>query len=185
MKLAVLVAVLLIVGAVVAVVARRRSVDESAPTSDLDAEADANRWVVRLGGSLDGIDVRAQAGAGGSAARSLTDATECLRTARAQLAKARTPHQYAQVTRTAVEGLHHVQAARTALGTDAGPGAGPTGGGGSGSGATGQVEVPPPPPAPAPPVRTAISRPLDQASRVVRKSERPSRTASRSVTAAS
>lgn len=190
MKLAVLVAVLLIVGAVVAIVARRRSVDGPGPSSDLDAEADANRWVVRLGGSLAGIDVRAQAGAGGSAAESLTDATERLRTARAQLTRARTPDEYAQVTRTAVEGLRHVRAARTALGMDTGPGAGPTGGAGAGSsagpgsgpglGPDGQAEVPV-----ASLVRTAISRPLDQASRVVRKSERPSRTASRSVTAAS
>ena len=158
MKLAVLVAVLLIVGAIVAVVARRRSVDESDHTSDLDAEADANRWVVRLGGSLAGIDVRAQAGAAGSAAQSLTDATERLRTARAQLTRARTPDQYAVVTRTAVEGLHHVHEARTALGME---------------------------PVVQDVSRTAISSPLDQASRVVRKSERPSRTASRSVTAAS
>lgn len=178
MKLAVLVAVLLIVGAVVAIVARRRSVDEPGPASDLDAEADANRWVVRLGGSLAGIDVRAQAGAGGSAAHALTDATECLRTARAQLTKARTPDQYAQVTRTAVEGLHRVHAARTALGMDAGPR------GGAGSGVAGQVEGSA---SASVPVRTAVSRPLDQVSRVVRKSERPSRTASRSrsVTAAS
>ncbi|MFF6781085.1 hypothetical protein [Streptomyces sp. NPDC012510] len=118
MKLAVLVAVLLIVGAVVAIVAQRRSVDEPGPTSDLDAEADANRWVVRLGGSLAGIDVRAQAGAGGSAAESLTDATECLRTARAQLIRARTSDEYAQVTGTAIEGLRHVHAARTALGME-------------------------------------------------------------------
>ncbi len=175
MKLAVLVAVLLIVGAVVAVVARRRAVDDPGPASDLDAEADANRWVVRLGGGLAGIDVRAQAGADGSAAESLTDAAERLRTARAQLTRARTPDEYAQVTRTAVEGLRHVRAARTALGMDTGaaPGAGPDGGGQAGV------------PVVVPPVRTAISRPLDQVSRVVRKSERPSRAASRSVTAAS
>lgn len=178
MKLAVLVAVLLVVGAVVAIVAQRRSVDGPGPSSDLDAEADANRWVVRLGGSLAGIDVRAQAGAGGSAAESLTDATERLRAARAQLTRARTPDEYAQVTRTAVEGLRHVGAARTALGMDTGPCAGPAEG--AGPGANGQAEVPT-----ASLVRTASSRPLDQASRVVRKSERPSRTASRSVTAAS
>ncbi len=178
MKLAVLVAVLLIVGAVVAIVAQRRSVREPGPASDLDAEADANRWVVRLGAGLAGIDVRAQAGAGGSAAQSLTDATEHLRTARAQLTAARTPDQYAQVTRTAVEGLHHVQAARTGLGMDAGVGAG--------AGAAGQVPMPMPMPMPVSvSVRTAISGPVDQAGRVVRNSERPSRAASRSVTAAS
>lgn len=161
MEIAVLVALLLIVGAVGAVVVRRRSGAGHEPTSDLDAEADANRWVVRLGGSLAGIDVRAQAGAGGSAAQSLADAGERLRTARAQLAAARTPDQYALVTRTAVEGLHHVRAARTALGLE-------------------------PVVQEADPVtRTAISRPLDQARRVVRKPGRSSSAASRSVTASS
>lgn len=173
MKPAVLVAVWvvvsLIVAAAVAVVARRRSAAEPPPASDLDAEAEANRWVVRLGGGLAGIDVRAQARAGGGAAESLTEATERLRAARAQLTRARTPDEYARVTRTAAEGLRHVREARTALGMDTGAGAGP--------GGQGEVPV-------AGSVRTAISRPLDQASRVVRKSERPSRAASRSVTAA-
>lgn len=173
MKPAVLVAVWvvvsLIVAAAVAVVARRRSAAEPPPSSDLDAEAEANRWVVRLGGGLAGIDVRAQARAGGGAAESLTEATERLRAARAQLTRARTPDEYARVTRTAAEGLRHVREARTALGMDTGAGAGP--------GGQGEVPV-------AGSVRTAISRPLDQASRVVRKSERPSRAASRSVTAA-
>lgn len=190
MKLVVLVAVLLIVGAVVATVARRRSVEDPRPSSDLDAEAEANRWVVRLGGSLSGIDVRAQARAGGGAAESLTEATERLRAARAQLTGARTPDEYARVTRTAVEGLRHVREARAALGMDTGAGAGPARGavsnasssigpgaesGGPGGGGQGEV---------AASVRTAISRPVDQVSRVVRKSERPSRAASSSVTAA-
>ncbi len=188
MKLAVLVAVLLIVGAVVATVARRRPVEDPRPSSDLDAEAEANRWVVRLGGSLAGIDVRAQARAGGSAAESLTEATERLRTARAQLTGARTPDEYARVTRTAVEGLRHVGEARVALGMDtaAGAGVGSAGGAGTesgkepgGPGGGGQGETPV-----AASVRTAISRPVDQVSRVVRKSERPSRAASSSVTAA-
>lgn len=170
---AVWVVVSLIVAAVVAVVARRRSVAEPPPSSDLDAEAEANRWVVRLGGGLAGIDVRAQARAGGGAAESLTEATERLRAARAQLTRARTPDEYARVTRTAAEGLRHVREARTALGMDTGAGAGP--------GGQGEVPVAG---SVAGSVRTAISRPLDQASRVVRKSERPSRAASRSVTAA-
>jgi hypothetical protein len=120
MGFTVLFALLLIVGAVVAVVALRRSYQAHGP-SDLDAEADANRWVVRLGGSLSTLDVRAQTGADRSAAQALTDAAERLRTARDQLATAHTAAQYAQVTRTAVEGLHHVRTARTALGLDHGP----------------------------------------------------------------
>lgn len=43
------VSVLLIVGAVVGVVAQRRT-QRNRPPSDLDAEAEANHWLVRLGG---------------------------------------------------------------------------------------------------------------------------------------
>jgi hypothetical protein len=168
MNIAVLVALSLIVGAVGAVVAQRRSSGGgcgSGPTSDLsdlDAEADANRWVVGLGAGLSAIDVRAQAAAHGEASEALTHATERLHTARAQLAAARTPEQYALVTSTATEGLRHVGTARTALGLE--PAAGS---------AVQSAD------------RTATSRPLDQVSRVVRKSGRASSTASRSATAVS
>ncbi|BBC34802.1 hypothetical protein SGFS_060960 [Streptomyces graminofaciens] len=172
MNIAVLVALSLIVGAVGAVVAQRRSSGGgcgSGPTSDLsdlDAEADANRWVVGLGVGLSAIDVRAQAAAHGEASEALTHATERLHTARAQLAAARTPEQYALVTSTATEGLRHVGTARTALGLE--PAAG------SAAGSAVQSAD-----------RTATSRPLDQVSRVVRKSGRASSTASRSATAVS
>jgi hypothetical protein len=118
MEFAVLLALLLVLGAVVAVIALRRRGDGREVTSDLDAEADANRWVVRLGGGLAGIDVRAQAGADDTAAPALADAAERLRIARARLAAARTPDQYAVVVRTASEGLRHVGEARRALGLD-------------------------------------------------------------------
>ncbi|MDG5801601.1 hypothetical protein P9869_02785 [Streptomyces ossamyceticus] len=117
MEFAVLLALLLVLGAVVAVIAQRRY-DGREERSDLDAEADANRWVVRLGGGLAVIDVRARAGADDDAARALADAAERLRTARARLASARTPDQYAAVVRTATEGLRHVGEARRALGLD-------------------------------------------------------------------
>jgi hypothetical protein len=118
MEFAVLLALLLVLGAVSAVIALRRRDDGREVTSDLDAEADANRWVVRLGGGLDGIDVRAQARADDDAARALADAAERLRTARARLASARTPDEYTAVVRTATEGLRHVGEARRALGLD-------------------------------------------------------------------
>ncbi|MGP4043290.1 hypothetical protein [Streptomyces sp. 2A115] len=126
MGFTVLLALLLIVGAVVAVVgvvavvAQRRS-HRAHGMSDLDAEADANGWVVRLGGSLSTVDARALAGADRTAAQALTDAAERLRTARDELAGARTATEYVLVTRTALEGLRHVRAARTALGLDPGP----------------------------------------------------------------
>ncbi|MEU6030572.1 hypothetical protein OG288_22295 [Streptomyces tauricus] len=128
MGFAVLLALLLIVGAVVARRrwGRARDLSDVSELSDLDAEADANRWVVRLGGSLSALDVRiraeasagAEAGADVIAAQALTAAAERLRTARDELATARTAAQYALVTRTAVEGLAHVRTARTSLGLD-------------------------------------------------------------------
>ncbi|MEV2210780.1 hypothetical protein AB0H86_04620 [Streptomyces sp. NPDC050997] len=117
MAFAVLLSLLLIAGAVGAVVAHRRA-RRSDALSDLDEEAEANRWVVHLGGSLSALDVRTLARADRHAVQSLTDATERLRTARAQLATAHSGAEYAQVKRTAVEGLQHVHEARTALGLD-------------------------------------------------------------------
>jgi hypothetical protein len=117
-----LLALLLIVGAVVAVVAQRRSCQAHAHgLSDLDAEADANRWVVRLGGSLSALDLRRRAAADKAARQALSQASERLRTARDQLATAHTTAEYGLVKRTAIEGHHHVRTARTALGLDPGP----------------------------------------------------------------
>ena len=113
---AALLSLLLIAGAVGAVVARRRARPDA--LSDLDEEAEANRWVVRLGGSLSALDVRTLARADRTAVQALTDATERLGTARAQLAIAHSGVEYAQVKRTAAEGLQHVREARTALGLD-------------------------------------------------------------------
>ncbi|MEV1061579.1 hypothetical protein [Streptomyces sp. NPDC050263] len=120
---------LLIVGAVVGVVAQRRDRRSRRP-SDLDAEAEANHWLVRLGGGMVPPDVRAWTRADEAAGRALTDAAECHRAARAQLAQARTAAEYAQVTRVAKEGLEHLRTARTALGLDSGLAApaGPEGG---------------------------------------------------------
>ncbi|MFF3328572.1 hypothetical protein ACFYWX_03265 [Streptomyces sp. NPDC002888] len=109
-------AVLLIVGAVVAVVAQRRTGRAADDLSDLDAEAEANGWLVRLGASLSGLDVREWARADENAAQALAHATDHHRKARAQLASARTSAEYTQVSRTAAQGLRHVEEARAALG---------------------------------------------------------------------
>ncbi|UXX93529.1 hypothetical protein N7U49_17950 [Streptomyces sp. AD2-2] len=71
----------------------------------------------RLGGSLSTLD------AGGNTAvrQALADAAERLRAAEGQLAHAYSPLRYGLVTRTAIEGLHHIRSARTALGLDPGP----------------------------------------------------------------
>lgn len=84
--------------------------------SGLDAEAEANHWLVRLGGGLAPPDARTWATADEHAGQALTSAAECHRTARVQLAAARTAEEYEQVTRTAREGLRHLGTARLALG---------------------------------------------------------------------
>ncbi|MFJ6743838.1 hypothetical protein ACIQOU_33840 [Streptomyces sp. NPDC091279] len=84
---------------------------------DADVGAEAWRWVERLSGSLSTLD----AGDNRAAAQALADASERRRAAEGQLAGAVTPAQFALVTQTAVEGLHYVRAARTALGLDPGP----------------------------------------------------------------
>ncbi|MEU9538073.1 MULTISPECIES: hypothetical protein [Streptomyces] len=110
----VLVAVLLIVGAVAAVAYQRRLSQPYGAVSDLDAEAEAHRWVERLGGSLSTLDARGNA----AAAQALTDAAERHRAAQGQLVTARSGAQYAMASRTALEGLHYLRAARTSLGLD-------------------------------------------------------------------
>ncbi|MGW2516094.1 hypothetical protein ACWC09_03510 [Streptomyces sp. NPDC001617] len=109
---------LLITGAVVAVVVLRRT-QRPQSTSQLDAEAEANRWLLRLGGSLMPPGATTWVTAGEEAGQALTRAAECHRTARALLVDARTAAEYERVTRTAREGLGHVRAAREALGLEA------------------------------------------------------------------
>ncbi|MEU0118659.1 hypothetical protein ABZ137_34515 [Streptomyces bobili] len=104
-------------GVAVGMVARCRARRGRSP-SGLDAEAEANQWIVRLAGGLVPPDVRAWEGADESAARALTSAVECHRTARARLAAARSAGEYEEVTQVAREGIRHLYAARTALGLD-------------------------------------------------------------------
>lgn len=128
--------VLLIVGAVAGVVARRRAGRTRRPAgrpgrpgrsgasgpsglSDLDAEAEANHWLIRLGGGLVLPGARAWAGADEAAGRALTSAAECHRAARDRLSGARTAGEYEEVTRVAKEGLEHLRSARAALGQPA------------------------------------------------------------------
>ncbi|MEH0545586.1 hypothetical protein QA802_21685 [Streptomyces sp. B21-105] len=112
---AITLSVLLIVGAVLCVVAQRRDWRRR-PSSGLDAEAEANHWLVRLAGGLVPPDVRAWAGADVAAERSMTQAAECHRAARTRLATARTAVEYEEATRLAKAGLEHLAAARAGLG---------------------------------------------------------------------
>ncbi|MDF3147303.1 MULTISPECIES: hypothetical protein [unclassified Streptomyces] len=110
----------LLVAAVVAFATRARRPEgarEPAYDAAVGADAEARHWVELLGGSLSTLD----AGDRKIAAQALADATERYRAAQGQLTPSFGPVQYALVTRTAVEGLHHVRTARLALGLDAGP----------------------------------------------------------------
>lgn len=119
----VMLALLLIAGAAFAVFAQRRAHRARGRSdlhglSDLDAEAEASGWVLRLGASLTVPEARTWAGADETATRALTNAAECHRNAGAQLAAARTAAEYAQATLAAREGLDHIATARAALGCE-------------------------------------------------------------------
>jgi hypothetical protein len=109
--------VLLVVGGLLALVLTRgRGRGTGAQAQLGDAEAEARRWYDRLGGqvlSLTGTDEPSR--------QALADASERYTAAGSQLAGASTPGQYRLVTDTALEGLHFVRAARTAMGMDPGP----------------------------------------------------------------
>ncbi|MFC6090737.1 hypothetical protein [Saccharothrix lopnurensis] len=81
-----------------------------------DAQAEARRWVERLGGqvmNLTGTDTASQ--------QAMADASERFTAAGSQMEQARTTEQCRLVSQTAVEGLYYVRAARTAMGLDPGP----------------------------------------------------------------
>ncbi|MCI3274816.1 hypothetical protein [Streptomyces cylindrosporus] len=149
MGYAIALSALLIVGSVGAVLALRRSQSDRG-THRLDAEAEANRWLVRLGGSLIPPGAAAWATGGEAAGGALTRAAECHRAARTLLAEARTAAEYDRVSAVAQEGLRHVHAAREALGLTPDPDAAPV-----------SASVPVPAPTPdRPKVRQAFQEPL-------------------------
>lgn len=81
-----------------------------------DAQAEARRWVERLGGQVMNL-----VGTNPAAQQAVADAAERYTAAGSQLTQANTVHQTQLVTRTALEGLYYVRAARTAMGIDPGP----------------------------------------------------------------
>lgn len=87
-----------------------------------DARADARRWVERLGGELLVLDgLSAGLSMHPCPLTGLAEAAERFTAAGSELAAATTPRQCRLAAQTAVEGLHHVRNARTALGLDPGP----------------------------------------------------------------
>jgi hypothetical protein len=81
-----------------------------------DAKADARRWVERLGGQVMNLS-----GTNDASKQAIADAAERYTAAGSQMEQARTVEQARLVTRTALEGLYYVRAARLAMGLDPGP----------------------------------------------------------------
>jgi hypothetical protein len=81
-----------------------------------DAQAEARRWVERLGGQVMNL-----VGNDEPSKQALADAAERYTAAGSQMESASTEQQCRLVTETALEGLYYVRAARTAMGLDPGP----------------------------------------------------------------
>ncbi|TCO50734.1 hypothetical protein [Actinocrispum wychmicini] len=81
-----------------------------------DAKADARRWMERLGGQVMNLT-----GTDAASKQAMADASERYTAAGSQMDQARTTEQARLVTKTALEGLYYVRAARTAMGLDPGP----------------------------------------------------------------
>jgi len=82
-----------------------------------DSQAEARRWVERLGGQVYSLDPKDDP----AARQALSDAAERFTAAGSQVEQARTVPQYRLAQQTAYEGLYYVRAARTSLGIDPGP----------------------------------------------------------------
>lgn len=108
------VALVLAVIALGLVLARNRAMARQQQIDD--AKADARRWVERLGGQVINL-----VGTNEAAKQALVDASERYTAAGSQMEQARTIEQCRLVTRTALEGLYYVRAARMAMGLDPGP----------------------------------------------------------------
>jgi hypothetical protein len=81
-----------------------------------DAQADARRWVERLGGQVLNL-----VGSNEPSKQALADAAERYTAAGSQMEQARSAKQYELATQTAMEGLYYVRAARSAMDMDPGP----------------------------------------------------------------
>ncbi|MFC7613581.1 hypothetical protein ACFQV2_08165 [Actinokineospora soli] len=81
-----------------------------------DAKAEARRWVERLGGQVVNLT-----GTTTAAKQALADASERYTAAGSQMDQATTVEQCKLVTKTAMEGLYYVRAARIAMDMDPGP----------------------------------------------------------------
>ncbi|HEX5120162.1 MAG TPA: hypothetical protein VFW65_33675 [Pseudonocardiaceae bacterium] len=81
-----------------------------------DAKAEARRWTERLGGQVMNL-----VGTNAAAKQAVADAAERYTAAGSQMEQANTVQQAHLTTRTALEGLYYVRAARVAMDLDPGP----------------------------------------------------------------
>jgi hypothetical protein len=117
MSLALLVVVLLVIGAVgVAIYTSSRASDGRAAVSLADAKADARRVIERLGGQVLNLT-----GTNDASKQALADASERYTAASSAIEQATTVNQARLAKESAIEGLYYVRAARQAMGLDPGP----------------------------------------------------------------
>ena len=109
--------IVIIAAIVVAGVWYMRQRNVTATRSLEDAQAEARRWVERLGGQVYALDPRDEP----AARQALADAAERYTAAGSQVDQAKSVQQYRLAQQTAYEGLYYVRAARTSLGLDPGP----------------------------------------------------------------
>ncbi len=109
--------IVIIAAIVVAGVWYMRQRNVTATRSLEDAQAEARRWVERLGGQVYSLDPRDDP----AAKQALADASERYTAAGSQVEQAKSVQQYRLAQQTAYEGLYYVHAARTSLGLDPGP----------------------------------------------------------------
>lgn len=108
----------LLVVAIVVIALVVRSNKKRAESELADAAAEARRLHERLGGQTMNLTAP---GDNLPAGQALADAGERYTAAGSQLESAASMHQYRLAAETAIEGLHYVRAARTAMGIDPGP----------------------------------------------------------------
>jgi hypothetical protein len=109
--------IVIIVAIAVAAVFYLRQRRAVAARSLADAQAEARRWVERLGGQVYALDPKDDP----AARQALSDAAERFTAAGSQVEQASSVQQYRLAQQTAYEGLYFVRAARTSLGLDPGP----------------------------------------------------------------
>nr|WP_225955488.1 hypothetical protein [Kibdelosporangium phytohabitans] len=110
----VVIVLIVVVGGLIFIAANKRA---TARRNELDnAKADARRWVERLGGQVMNL-----VGTDEASKQALADASERYTAAGSQMDQVQTAEQAKLVTKTAMEGLYYVRAAREAMGLDPGP----------------------------------------------------------------